>query len=345
MLTVVTDKRKIASARKQLIRQLRGGAATIFRSLRWPGPGPKFENKRILWRSKDRLWAFFSSQPGPPPHRRWNCWCGTELGDGDALYAVIEVNIPVAQKDRVLTGRVLEDETGLFYLGHKGELRGGRGGVVDQATFESVVLNFSKQEVLWPNGKTERLFVMGPIGSQNFVSRLQEFVSEAARMKRLAHAGELESLPEVRPFKRGTSGRTRGRRSGEYDINRWHDDVVNDLYAALNDIGIESHKLRHKDMQPDLYVRDLDGTLRVLFEVKTSQDTSALYGAIGQLVVYGAAQKKPPRRILVVESPIADVNFLTALKHLKISVLQFVRVADRKRQFAFPDLASVFPGL
>jgi hypothetical protein len=56
-----------------------------------------------------------------------------------------------------------------------------------------------------------------------------------------------------------------------------------------------------------------------LFEVKTNQNTSTRYTAIGQLIVYGAAQARPPKRYLVLENPVEDLNFLKALADQQIA--------------------------
>jgi hypothetical protein len=92
-------------------------------------------------------------------------------------------------------------------------------------------------------------------------------------------------------------------------------------------------------MMPDLYSRTKANQLRQLFQVKTNQETGSLYAAIGQLIVYGADQTKPPQRVLVVENPIDDANFQRALEQQKIAVLNFERVGPDA--FVFPDLNDI----
>jgi hypothetical protein len=108
------------------------------------------------------------------------------------------------------------------------------------------------------------------------------------------------------------------------------------LHRALKQVGIETFSSEHQDMMPDLYSLTRAKQLRHLFEVKTNQETSSLYTAIGQLIVYGADQPKSPRRVLVVENPIDDANFQRALEQQKIAVLNFERVGPDV--FVFPNL-------
>lgn len=92
---------------------------------------------------------------------------------------------------RYLTGRILIDESGNIYLAHKGELKGGRTGVVSAQAFEQLIRGFSKQDAVWPDGSIERLFVIGAIGALDFVKRLRAFVGEAHRLRTIARAGRI----------------------------------------------------------------------------------------------------------------------------------------------------------
>ena len=183
----------------------------------------------------------------------------------------------------------------------------------------------------------ERLFVIGAIDNPSFVSRLSSFVNEARRLKQLAIDGQLpRAVDPNASFAAGSSGKSKGHRSSEYEVDRWHHLIVKSLHDELNHAGLKTFSSKHQDMMPDLYSLSGDKKLRHLFEIKTSQETSSLYTAIGQLIVYGADQATTPKRVLVVENPIDDQNFKRALAKQRILVLNFERVG--KRAFKFPNL-------
>ena len=301
-------------------KQLNAGAETHVRRLVWPGPADKIDEARLRYRPADRLWSFvwWSEEK-----ERWEFNYGTDIA-GPTQVPVIEINIAATQTQRYMTGRVLIDEAGNTYLAHKGELKGGRTGVVDSQSFEQHIDGFSKQEALWPDDKIERLFVIGAIGQPSLIPRLRAFVSEAQRLRALAREGRLAHVEPKRPtYKKGSSGETSGTRTNEFTIKRWHELVVDALHTELERRGLRTFTSRYNDMKPDLYSLTNDGRIRHLFEIKTNQDTSALYTAIGQLIVYGAAQIKPPKRFLVIENEVEDLNFMKALAAQKDCRHQF----------------------
>ncbi|MEH2566685.1 hypothetical protein [Bradyrhizobium sp. AZCC 2289] len=334
MLMVAADPRDTARASRLLKAQLGAGAEVYIRRLVWPGPAEKIADARLQYRSDDQLWSYmwWSEE-----WKRWQFCYGIDVAPGPVQVPTIEINFAARQIDRYLTGRVLVDEAGNTYLAHKGELKGGRTGVVDARSFEQQVNGFSKQQALWPNGKVERLFVIGAIGQLGFTKRLGAFVSEAQRLRGLAREGRLaDHVPQGPTYKQGYVGKTSGTRSAEYEIDRWHDLIVDELHRELKRRGLCTFTSEHKEMKPDLYSLTKDGKLRHLFEIKTNQDTSTLYTAIGQLVVYGAAQARPPRRFLVVENPVEDLNFQKALANHQIAVVNFRR--EGRKRISFPGL-------
>lgn len=307
MLMVATKYQETARASKLLREQLYEGAQVEIRDLVWPGPIEKITDARLRYRPKVQLWSYIRPSDDAP---RWQCSYGVELATGRTQVPAIEINFDQRQIDRYLTGRILVDEVNNIYLAHKGELKGGRTGVVSAQAFEQLIKGFSKQEAVWPGGSIERLFVIGAIGASDFVRRLRAFVGEAQRLRAIARAGRLSDEPPPEPtYKRGSAGKGKGRRNAEYEIDRWHELVVDALHHELKKRGLTTFTSEHNDMKPDLYSLKKDRKLRHLFEVKTIQKTSALYAAIGQLVVYGAAQDRPPKRFLVVENSVEDLNF------------------------------------
>jgi hypothetical protein len=334
MFSVTSRPQDTARAYKLLRTGLSQGSKEERRTLAWPGPGKNIDNAR-LWRQPDnRLWTYLSHDT---IEKRYHCWFGQSVSTTTIQTPTIEINFDERQVQRYLTGRLVIDESHNLYLAHKGELKGGRRSVVTADRFENAIKGFSKHEVTWPDGRIERLFVIGAIEKPSFVKRLTRFVSEAHRLKKAAIEGNLPDAEQKHPgYKPGSSGKSKGKRSSDFEIDRWHHVVVNCLHDALKVAGIETFSSKHNEMAPDLYSKTKSKHLRHLFEIKTGQDTSSLYTAIGQLIVYGADQPSPPQRILVVENPIDDANFERALKQQKIFVLNFTRTGPES--FEFPEL-------
>jgi hypothetical protein len=334
MLFVTSARRDAVSAYRLLRERLSSGATVEMRTLAWPGPGDPIEDAPLWCQPNGRLWAYLAKDP---IDKRCHCWFGASLTPGRVQTPTIEINFDEKQEQRYLTGRLLADESGNFYLAHKGELKGGRRSVVTAGRFENSIKGFSKHDVTWSDGRLERLFVIGAIDNPSFVSRLSSFVNEARRLKQLAIDGQLpRAVNPNASFTAGSSGKSKGHRSSEYEVDRWHHLIVKSLHDELNHGGLKTFSSKHQDMMPDLYSLSDDKKLHHLFEIKTSQETSSLYTAIGQLIVYGADQATTPKRVLVVENPIDDQNFKRALAKQRILVLNFERVG--KSAFKFPNL-------
>jgi hypothetical protein len=339
----IANHNQIARAKSELVARLTQGANVVRRDLGWPGGGKKIAGGRVLWRRKDPLWAYFHPDTTGRDNPQWNCWYGLDLlQEGKAMVPEIEINMPVTLRTRHGTGRVLIDERGNAYLGHKGELKGGRSGVVSLAEFAAAIQGFAKEQIEWPDGGTENVYIIGRIGARDFLARLQKFVAEAHRIRKLKRDRKLDAVLDLIPgFKRGTSGRTKGRRTAEYDIERSHEIIVNALHDRLEGHGVYTNNKKHRGVRPDLYSHRADKTLDVLFEVKTGDGLGDLYTAIGQLCVYAAAQDVPPRRLLVSRGMYQDPNYRAALRQQRIDLLQF-KVAE-SGEITFPNFESLFP--
>jgi hypothetical protein len=92
-------------------------------------------------------------------------------------------------------------------------------------------------------------------------------------------------------------------------------------------------------MKPDLYTLRPDNHLDLLFECKTDSATQSWYTAISQLVVYGASQRDPPKRILVCPGCPQDPSFKVALEHLCVALLLY-QIED-SGEVSFPKLVEL----
>jgi len=335
----IADTDRLTIARTLLSQQI--GAAPAQQVTRFlTTPYGVIPDANLHWRPADGLWAYLDSSPNDSGV--WGCWYGTNPGNEDALLVPsIEINIPTVFEDKSLSGRVLMDSEQNLYLGHKGLLGGGRGGQVKMAVFEALIRGFEKEYVAWPNGQNEKVYVIGRIDADDFVVRLNAFVAETERLRSLARAGTLDSaVKSTHPiYKKRTSGKTRGRRSSEYEIELYEARVVEALRIELAERGLTAKNSRHQGVDPDLYTLNAENSFRILFEVKSRSNTQSWYTAIGQLVYYSAAQLVPPRRVLVCPARLQHPNFKAAFLTLGISLVIFRDEGDDR--FTFDGLEDV----
>jgi len=296
----------------------------------------------MYWRQQPGLWAYFPDDAweNRTGERRGAAF-GTEIGEPrEVLSPSIEINFPHEFASRHLTGRVIVDPNGLLYLAHKGELKGGRANV-GLAHFERLISGFCKEEVIWPGRSAgESVFVIGAIDDASFLERLSDYVKEAERLRVLARSGTLEAAlrgASLR-FRAGSSGTIRVRGSEGHEVNRFHEKVLIALHTALLSNALNALNSRHANMFPDIYTFSA-GSLDLLFEIKTDSSFYSLYTAIGQLTVYGAGQRRSPRRVLVCPASPQHPNFKAALKQQDIHLLLY-RV-DEAENISFPNLPAL----
>jgi hypothetical protein len=224
MLRIATPP-EIVNARSALRSRLWAGAERIRRRIATPG-GP-FDQEPLYWRADPGIWSYVGNQPWPGADRpRWPFAYGTKIGtEAETLTPSIEINIPDGYETKRLAGRILVDEHGHFYLGHSGGLRGGRGGEVTKEEFDRLIRGFVKDQVEWSINETELAFVIGAINAPDFINRLHAYVREAERLRALARTGKkLAALEHAPPqFKKGSHGKSIGRRTPEYEIERYHE--------------------------------------------------------------------------------------------------------------------------
>jgi hypothetical protein len=222
-------------------------------------------------------------------------------------------------------GRVLLDEDGHLYLGHRGGLGGGRGGQMSVEEFSREIRGFVREEFEAPGrSRPEKAFVIAAASASDLIPRLHAYVSECARIREeKRNAANVSPNPDVQDGvskgftdEYGEDGTGAG--TGERDIIRLHARVVNALAKLVPGAANSSWD----DMRPDLYVARV-GAMTTLFEVKASSDTQSWFTAIGQLVVYSGSKSPPPQRIFVCPADRKHPAFRKALESLNIRLVTF----------------------
>ncbi|GEM_PF-1822294 len=335
---------KLPAFRRALSTVIEGQASErLKRTLTTPGGG--IRDAQILWRPDLGLWAYFSSDPYQ--NKRWLCWFG--LADGPSpppvLHPAVEINLHVDPKSRTVRGRALEDRTtGGFFLGHRGGLGGGRGGELSIDDFRRAIRGISPEGVSVGDGLAEEeVFIVEDLSSRQAPWRLRGYVVECARLRTLAREGGLDAPPAeegadpsvgFRPEYDEDGFRIRSAREN-LEIRRVHGRVVNALYSALPKGAYSSVRSR---LKPDLYYLDRNRDMSVLFEVKAASDSQSWFTALGQLVVYGAGQTKPPVRVLVCPDRPASPLFRNAMTLLGVRLFTF---EERDGGIKFPEMAAI----
>ncbi len=305
-------------------------------------PGGPIKHARIYWvdlGSGSGVWAYFRKYKS-----RWLCWFGTSLGqtEAESLVPAVEINLPVNDQLNA-AGRMLLDEDGRLYLGHRGGLGGGRGGQISVKDFSRAIRGFVREEFeVLGRKRPEKAFVIAAVESNDLIPRLYAYVSECVRLRENKRSGtggllsgdEKDRVSESFSEEYDEDGTGAG--TEERDVTRLHARVVNTL-AKLVPMAANS---TWDEMRPDLYVIR-EGVMETLFEVKAASDTQSWFTAIGQLLVYSGSSDPPPRKIFVCPADRKHPAFRKALERLDIRLVTF-KVGARGR-IHFSGLERALP--
>lgn len=275
----------------------------------------------------------------PIANRYWNC---VALGYPFKTHTPaphVEINPPLSGIDRRVAGAFLVDEEGREYLGHSGKVGGGATGVSKK--------NFLAYYPAWTEvlsgDQTVPMYVIGCLDDADLPRRIRDFTRYSAEFRRQIKQGEAldEAVPAAStdtfsPEFEGIKVYSTAERVASVCL---HGAVVRALHAALAIRGIHAFNSIHRD----LYVPADDGTMAILFEVKSTRITTDIYGAVGQLMVHGGAGRAR-QLVAVVPGPLSQ-TVAHRLNELGVVVLEFK--ADEDDQVTFPDLepSMVLPWL
>src|SRR5262249_32854547 len=148
--------------------------------------------------------------------------------------------------------------------------------------------------VLFADGRTSEMLLVGAINSSKFRAEVGYFVREVDRIKTILVKGE--SAAPADKFTPEFSGRKQRYLPEEpVESVATHGLVVGQLAALLEAEGWAPYNDRNRD----LYLGSGDDPTH-LFEVKTDLTTTSIYTAVGQLMLHGSLATSGLRRILVV---------------------------------------------
>jgi hypothetical protein len=167
----------------------------------------------------------------------------------DNLSITCEINPPVQGVNRRVAGAFLRGSDESLALGHSGKIGGGRKGIGQTALLADA--RSKKALVLFADGQTSTMLIVGAVNSSKFRAEVGYFVRDVQRVKALL-TGEISAPPTVEDtFKPEFFGKKKPF-SGPLEIEAvaTHGLVVGALADALHALG----KTPHNDLYRDLYL-------------------------------------------------------------------------------------------
>jgi hypothetical protein len=323
-LRVLETRATIESAQAAMMATLERGTQRFTRRLHWPSGVDDFE---IQWRPRERFWFMLNGEREPTIY--WNIF-GTSDPNRGVKYEQMTCQATLLKDTatRRYGGVFVRGDHDEVYLAHTGKIGGGAVGVGRNAFIEHY-RGGHWQTIVWPDGVETEAVLIGRVDSPRLSVQLGFFVHEVERIKALEYTAShapprpVRRIPKFSPEFRGT--KKYALRGGTVESSCDHGSVVSALQSLL-----ESKYPGQVGNQgtPDLYVIGSSGDVSVLFEVKTDISSTSIQQGVGQLFMYGGAEPKMPKLILVVPGrPVAKTK--EVLQKLGIYVLAYDLAGDR----------------
>jgi hypothetical protein len=189
MLMLVTDRDESLRAFEAFESAFTAGAALFPNHYVGFQGGHQIVN--IHWHGPAGIWGLFEREPRDqeekPLGRFWICFGVDDPSKRSSLNITVEMNPPHEGENRRTAGVFLRDEAGRFYVGHTGNVRGGRRGIGPRA-FRDFGSHLPWQEITTPNGPRE-VIVFGPFQDQELFSTLARYVHTVAEFKNQVATG------------------------------------------------------------------------------------------------------------------------------------------------------------
>jgi hypothetical protein len=310
MLEPLTLKKEISEAHSQLKERLQERGVRFYRNIGWPSGNDDFT---IYWQPQHKFWVMLQSEPT-------HYWCGYGLQDptsNRSLEFTVQINPSKIPSNRRTGGAFLRDRTGRYYLCHNGALTKGHSSL-GRARF---IAQFEDDltSVEWHDGSTSTFAVLGRLDEPQLLRKLSRFIHQVAEFKSGGSSRSEPTEPALHKllFTPEFAGKRKAYRvPNKIEPVNTHGYVVT---ALQNELKGRWEALRTALI--DLYLFDGD-RMTHLFEVKTDYGRGSVYEGVGQLMLHGALEVKPVKRVLVVPGrPVGDTGL--RLQELGVSVLQY----------------------
>jgi hypothetical protein len=314
-LSPLTERKETKRAFDLLFQNLTRGCEQLVRFVGWKGGRGKY---RVYWNPRLRFWTLLRRLK--IQERYWCCFGTKDATKYPGFSITGQINPPVKGFDRRVGGAFVCDAQGRVYIAHSGKIGGGRTGI-GKSAFVAAYRGKNWQRVVWPDKLETEMIVIGRVDSAHLQDQVAHFVREIDRFKRSAVAGtgSTQAQKHKSTFSPEFSGRRKSYSANtEIESQCDHGPLISALAEEL-----QKYRIRvANDVPRDLYVLSTQGRIRMLFEAKTNLSTSSIYGAVGQLMLHGAAEPKEPRRVFVAPGT-PELATRRALRKLGIEVLTY----------------------
>ena len=309
----LTTKKASDEAFGRLRQQLLDGATAFKRRIGFKGGSVEVQ---LYWRAADRFWVHLD--PGRLDNRFWCCYGVQDPHSIDGLHITVQINPPLRGFDRKIAGVFVEGPGKRVYLAHTGKVGGGRKGI-GKDTFLDFLPGPTFAAASWPDGEESEVILVAALGDSRLPQQVASFVLEVARFKNTIGEEETPEDPEdTDSFSPEFEGNKSYVLGCHVESSCDHGPLVRALKESLDGLGLAACN----DRQRDLFTRRTDGLMDLLFEMKTGFSSTDLYTGVGQLMIHGARQDSPPRRILVLPRGLSKEH-KTRLLSLGVSVLEY----------------------
>lgn len=291
----------------------------------------------VFYQREVDLWMAF----GKEPSRFWNAF-GFGKPSGSSMGSIVtEINPPVAGINRRTGGAFTIDPDGQVYLVHNGKVGGGRPGI-GKAQFLSYFggRGGSLERAKVGDGVDE-VVVIGSMADPTLPAHVASFVRTVQEFKALTTANAETSSrvdppePAVPEFSPEFSGQKAYSTRERIVADCTHGLIVNTLARLLLERGHRTANDRFRDVM----IVGIDGSPRILFEVKPAADWYSVYGAIGQLFFHTALRPEIQRIAVLPDS--SAHNLRDRLAALGIGFVGFDWEGQRLRFHGLEDLVGL----
>jgi hypothetical protein len=317
MLKVIEDAKTVRACQRRLKKAVVAGSTEHKKHMiGYPGG----VSRATIYYSKPlNFWMAFETATG----RHFNpCGIGYPFSVGSPA-PHIEINFPISGIDRRVAGSFLRDEDGVIYVAHSGKIGGGTKGVGMKAFLEY----YPAWTTVTSGSRDQTMYVLGRLDDPKLVKKLVAFTKRSKQFRDDIKTGASQATANPSPeknqdgspptFNPEFTGKKKYATADQVEADCTHGIIVMALRERLVAAGLTVGNT----VSRDLYIVGPNGKLAVLFEVKTTVDTTSVYTSIGQLFFHGG----PPQSLKLVALLPDNVGVLarSRLAELGIELVTF----------------------
>lgn len=288
-LAMLSARQEIARANREFMTKLRDGARSEGRmALGFRGGQVEAD---VFYREDLGIWIASEELE----NRSWHAFgLGTPRASNSI---VIEINLPAEGINRRISGGFAADRAGELYVIHRGRVGGGRQGIGKREFLAYYSRMGGALEIVQDGDGTSGVLVLGALHDDRLPALIAAFIRTVEEFKALtlgrggpptlgSVGGSEPDKPLQVPatFSPEFEGRKEYSTRERIEAECTHGTVVNTLQRVLRERGHGAINDQHRD----LMLLDGGGRTRILFEVKPSTQSYAIYQAIGQLLFHTA---------------------------------------------------------